>query len=318
MPAPTGTFQRPDLGSAYSQFPLWAAKGLVWQDVFPMLPVGMQSANYSVIKAEALLRLEDLRRGPNGGYRRGEYDFIQQSYATVEYGLEEAIDDRQRKLYLYSFDAERYAVEREILRLMMNLEIKVATAAQDTAVITGTAAAASAWSNVASAAPIDDVAAALVALRALNGFDPSQACMVMDWQMYLNLRRSAQILEGIKYSGLEPVAQGKIGPEVLAQVLGVSKIFVAGLMKNTAGRGATRSLTQIWDKTKCLIFHQAGGDIQMPGLGHVFTWTADGGTPDGTFEEYREEQTRSQIIRCRSEFQEKVKDANMGYIITGC
>lgn len=311
MPTPTGTFQRPDLGTAFSQFPITAAKGFVALDVLPLLPVPLQSANYSIIKVEALMRLEDLTRGPGGGYARTEYEVQQTNYSTVEYGLEEVIDDRNRKLYMYSFDAERFARDRLMLRLMTNLEIKVATAVQ---AISG-GAAAKVWSDVA-ADPIADVRAALIALRALNGLNPQDASMVIDWEVLQYLKDSPAMLDRVKFNGTEQVNRGKITAAAIAEAFGIKELIVAGGVKNTADRGQTRSLSQIWGKTKAVIFHKAGGDIQMPGLGHVVSWNADGSNPEGTFEEYREEQNRSQVLRCRAEFDPHIKYTSAAYTLT--
>lgn len=315
MATPSGTFQRPDLGTAFNQFPFYSAMGFVALDVLPILPVSFQSANYAVIKAEAMLTLQDLKRGPGGGYKRSDYTFIQDSYATVEYGLEELIDDRQRKLYINSFDAERYAVDRLMLRLMTNLEVLTAAAVQGS--LGGTAAISVPWSSASSAAPVTDVRAAKIALRALNGFNPANAVLIMDWEVLEYLKDNAQILERVKYSGRNDTDHGKITADAIAEALGVRKLIVAGMMKNTADAGQNKSLSAIWDRTKVTLAHLSpSGDIQLPGLGHTFSWSEDGASPEGTFEEYREEQNRSQVIRCRAEFQSKVKYSNAGYVLT--
>lgn len=314
MPNPTGTFNRPDLGTAFAQIDRASIlKGYIATQVLPVFNSPLQSANYSVIKAEALMRLDDLTRAAGAGYNRSEYDFQQASFSTVEYGLEEAIDDRTRKLYMYSFDCERYAAERLGVRLATNLEVLTAAACQSG--LGGTAAAAKVWSDVTSD-PIADVRTAKIAFRALNGIDPSQASMVLEWEALEYLKDNPSILDRIKYNGTEQVVKGKINAAAIADAFGIKEIIVAGGMKNTADRGQTRSLSQIWTKTIATLFHKSTGDIQAPGLGHTVVWSADGGAPEGLFEEYREEQTRSQIVRCRSEFAPHIKYTSAGYTIT--
>jgi len=312
MPNPTGTFQRPDLGTAFSQLPD-DSDGFVATECLPVYNSPLQSANYSVIKAEALMRLEDLKRGPNAGYKRSAYDFSQANFSTSEFGLEEPIDDRTRKLYSYSFDVERFAAARLRRRLRTNLEVLTATAVQGS--LGGTAAAAKKWNDPASD-PVYDVDTALVAYRALNALNPEDVSMVMDWETFLRLRSNAAILDRIKFSGLDQVVKAKITKDAIAQVFGIKEVIVARAMKNTADVGQTRSLSPIWDKTIVTLFHKATGDIQMPGLGHTIVWTADGASADGVMEEYREEQTRSQILRCRSELVSHIKYTNAGYTIT--
>jgi len=314
MPNPTGTFQRPDLGTAFSQLPD-NADGFIATDCLPIYNSPLQSANYSVIKAEALMRLEDLKRGPSAGYKRATYDFSQANFSTAEFGLEEQIDDRTRKLYSYSFDVERFAAARLRRRLRTNLE--VLTAAQVQGSLGGTAAAAKKWNDPAGD-PIADIKAAKIALRALNGLNPEDASLAMDWETFESLLDSAAMLDRIKFNGTEQVVKAKITKDAIAQAFGIKEVIVARAMKNTADVGQTRSLSAIWDKTIVTLFHKASGDIQMPGLGHTVVWTADGASADGIMEEYREEQSRSQILRCRSELASHIKYTNAGYTITTC
>lgn len=312
MPNPTGTFQRPDLGSAFSQLPD-EQDGFIATQVLPVLNSPLQAANYSVIKAEALMRLEDLSRGPGAGYKRAEYDFTQANFATKEFGLEEAIDDRVRAMYMYSFDCERFAAARLRRRLRTNLEVLTAAACQSG--LGGTAAAAKVWSDPASD-PIADVDAALIALRALNGLNPENVSMIIEWEAFTRLRSNAAMLDRIKFNGTEQVVKSKITAASIAEAFGIKEVIVAGVMKNTADMGQTRSLSAIWTKTIATLFHKATGDIQGPGLGHTVVWTADGASADGVMEEYREEQNRSQVLRVRSELASHIKYTAAGYTIT--
>ncbi len=320
MPAPTGTFQRPDLGLLFEQFDLEEDLGYIATQVFPIFDTARQTANYSVESLATLLQDADLSRAMGGGYKRTDHTFTQDSFATKEYGSEEPIDDRERQIYTYSFDIEMIAAQRLRARIERNLEIQVATAVQTAGTYgANTTTAATKWNSVSVAAPVDDVRAALIALRASSGLNPRMAIGVCDWELAEYLKDSEQILQRIKYSGRDEVKRGDITYDMLAKALGLRALIVGGAVKNTADKGQTASLSSVWDRSKFAILHVAtSNDLRKPCFGRTFAWAGDGANATGVMEEYREEQSRSQIIRCRSEFQAKVMYASAGYLLTSC
>jgi hypothetical protein len=57
-------------------------------------------------------------------------------------------------------------------------------------------------------------------------------------------------------------------------------------------------------------------DIREPCLGRTFHWGEDGSQIGGLMESYREEQKRSDIIRCRHDVDEKVLYTQMGHLLS--
>jgi hypothetical protein len=103
---------------------------------------------------------------------------------------------------------------------------------------------------------------------------------------------------------------------MLAQVFDLPYILVAGGSKNGAKEGATVDPEQIWSGEYAMVCKIAtGADFREPCIGRTFHWSADGSAVGGTVESYREEQTRSDIIRVRHDVDELVLYKDAGFLL---
>jgi hypothetical protein len=57
------------------------------------------------------------------------------------------------------------------------------------------------------------------------------------------------------------------------------------------------------------------GDIREPCIGRTFHWAQDGSSIGGTVEQYREEQTRSNVIRVRHDVDELIILPAAGHLL---
>ena len=313
MPGPSSTsFQRPDLGILFEQFEAVAQReGYIAQRVLPFFPVALQSAPFPKLKVESVLRDTKTRRAPGAAYERTGGEFDQDSYATEEHGLEDVVDDRERRMYAQSLDLGMVASQRIANILAAEAEKRAAALLFNSSTWTGSALTTSVlteWSTVASATPTADVAAAMEKVRTGSGVNPMRLVGICDWTVFKNLRRCADIKNDIKYAGIDdPTMPWEDAARVIAKALGLRELIVAGGIKNTAHRGLSRSLSSIWDDEYFMIAKIAEtADLREPCVGRTFAWEGDGAVAAGTFEEYREEQTRSQVFRARHDVLEKV------------
>src|SRR4051812_28849954 len=99
---PSTAIQRPDLGLALEEFDLEMSRaGFIGPKVFPVIDVALATANFSRVKINNLLINATTGRAPGAKYARGQGQFEQDNYATVEHGYEEPVDDAERKIYAY-------------------------------------------------------------------------------------------------------------------------------------------------------------------------------------------------------------------------
>lgn len=315
---PSTAIQRPDLGLALLEFNLAASqKGMIAQRVFPVLDVGLAAANFERVTLKELLQSPNLNRAAGARYEEIQTQFTQDNYTTQEYGIEAPVDDNEMNIYAYTgVDAELVAAMRARDAILRALEVRVAAKLFDTTRWTGgtfTSAVSTQWSNRASCTPIDDVDAGVK--QVYNNFGIRPNALVISWPDYKNLRQSQQIIDRIKYTDRDD-ATG-IGPNLLAQAFDIEEVIVGDAVKNTANSGQNASISPVWGNGKAsLVVKATSSDLREPCVGRIFNYVGDGGSINGTFEEYRDERRRGTVIRCRQQTGERILNTECGFLLT--
>ena len=319
MPSPSSSLAtlRPDLAQSFTAFDLEQnIGGFVWDKIMPPFDVSRASGNFGKIPLEQLLQSRDTKRSPGSGYARGNWTFTPDTYATVEYGAEEPIDDNESKMYADYFDAEQVCALRARHAVLQNAETRVVTKLLNTSNF-GNAAAATAWSTWATATPLLDVETAIQAMYDACGLWPNT--MAMSYKTFRNLRNCQQILDRIAAQGSgDKIRARDVTTAQIAAVFDLDNIVIAGSSRNSAAEGQTATPVQLWDKTKVWIGKVAQtNDVREPCVGRVFHWGEDGSSIAGTVETYRDEPKRCDVVRVRHQVDEKLLYTAAGRIITG-
>jgi hypothetical protein len=314
MPAPSTptTFQRPDLGMAFEEFDLLASqKGFIGQQVLPIMSVALQTANFSKIKVKSLLTERNTLRAPGGGYSRQDWEFEQDSYATKEYGAEEVLDDRERAIYRYTIDFERIASMRAMDAILRDYEKRVAAAVFNAVTFTPVPVTTE-WSKTNST-PVADVLANTTTFKGQMGRLPN--ALIISDKVLRNLQLNEEIIDRLKYSGVDDPK--KVTLQMLAALFNLDKIIVPNAMRNSANPGQAAAFADIWDDEYAMLCVIATSqDLKEPCLGRTFHFTGDGSSESGTFETYRYEPNRSDIMRCRHDVQEKILYTAAGLLMS--
>lgn len=309
---------RPDIAQSMEEFDVEANNNaMIATQVLPVFEANEQAGNFGRIPVEQLLETADVERSSQGGYSRGHMEFEEVYYATKDYGREEPVDDRDKRIYKDYFDAELMAAKRARSTVLVEAEKRCAANTIDNASI-NTTAAGTVWSTAASATPIDNVNTAVLAVWARTGVWPN--AMVLSYELFRYLRRADQVLDRIESSGAGDQTRARdVTVAQIAQVMDLDFVLVAGASENTAQKGQSASIAQIWNRTRCLITKiPTSQDLREPCLGRTFHWSDDGSTIGSTIESYRDEVVRADIIRARHEVQEKVIYSEIAQNITGC
>ena len=321
MPSPSTSLstQRPDL-STFLEYDLESEKnGYVATKVFPVIDVASQAGVFGKIPLEQLLQSRDTKRSPGSGYARGSWTFTSSTYATEEHGAEEPVDDREAKMYKEYFQAEQISTMRAFSAVLRNAEERVADAVFNATTWAGaslTTAVGTEWSTVATAVPLTNVEAAVIKVYDGSGLWPN--ALIINRKVFRNLRRCAQIIDAIEATGAgKPAKASDVTVEMLAAAFDLDYVIVAGNSKNTATEGQTPTPGQIWSSEYAMVCRIAtGADMREPCIGRTFHWSDDGSAIGGTVETYREEQTRSDIIRVRHDVDEIVLYAEAGHLLS--
>lgn len=317
---------RPDIAETFLEMDLeMNMRALVATQVLPVREVQYAHGNYPAVTLKQLMSRppsasvtgvgQDLTRGPKGAYFRDELEFEQRNYATVEYGIEGGLDDNEVAHYASNLDHEATTAMWLRHRMLVQQERRVATEAFSTSRFSGqTGAASVVWSTPATAVPTDDVLTAKLDVVATYGMWPDT--MIINRIAWNHLRETDQIRSRVHGQGAgEPDRARNISQAVVADILDLDEVIVAGGVEDSANANAAFSGAHIWGDSALVFKKIRGQSIREIGLGHTLHWSADGSQPRGMVEEYREPRNRSNILRVRHQTQELFK-YNIGFLIT--
>lgn len=285
----------------------------------PPLPVLARAGQYPRIQidAGALLRDEAKGRGPGATYPRIQRAVTTDTYTCQEYGLEELVDDSERNDYSRFFDMEAAAVKNITRQVQIAHERRVATLLTNRATWTATTAA-TAYS-VANLATFDiglDVDICKQAL-ASRGEATDNLSIVMSLTVFNNARASTRLQNRIRGT-VSTDSYLTLSKQAVADALGVKQVLVGNNYYDTTAQGVTSSLSAIWGDTNIWIGNVApfsGAEAYFSGgAAASLFWQQDGEIFQT--ETYREENRRSEVVRCRQYIAEKVINANAGQILT--
>ncbi len=330
MGSPSTVINRFDLSMSFSEFSLLAnRKNFVGPRVLPAVGVAEQSSSFAKITVESVLGpIETTLRAPKGTYKRDDFEWTTDSYATEDHGVEEVIDDRTQRMYGSEIRAEQIHVQRAINRVLMSYEDAVATAVFNTTTWTGSALTTTIgtkWDVKASADPIADIDAAIGKVETSSGQKPNT--LIVTSLAMRSLKRADRIEDLLKYSGRDdPKNVGIISG--LKELFDLENIIVANGYKNTADKGQSASFSRLWDTTMAMVCHiNPDNDLESasPTIGRTVMWTEENGPIPGAsdpepgviIEEYREERRRGGVIRARHDRQIKILHAESGHLLTG-
>ena len=318
MPEPTSStaIQRPDLGLLAYEYNMTASqRGFIAREIFPVFVTPEKTADYPIIPIEALLKKPaDTKRAPRSGYPRNDYQFEDGTYNTHDRGLEEPLDDVERKLYRRFFDAEEVATNRCVDGMLREEEARVAGMVFNATNIPNNGDVSIEWSKLATCTMKADVKDARSTLRLATGVDPD--ALAVSKTVFDNMLLAKEFKDYLQYTNphlMETLEMQKI---MLARFLGLEKLVVGNALYDSAKKGKPFSLADIWDDEYALLFKlpMNGKDLKEPVLGRTFIWDKDG-AEEMIVEVYREEKIRSDIYRCRNYLDQNFMFKGAAYLL---
>ena len=325
-PDTTLAVRRNDLAASMEEFDLeMDRRGFIAHRVCPTLQVAVQAGRFGKIPIEQLLQNRDTERAPGSGYARGSFTFTHTTFATVEHGAEEPVDDREAEMYADYLDAELLATQRAIDVVLRNAEKRVEAMIYNATTWTGaslTTAITHEWDDATNAVPITDVEAAARKVWGNSGLWPN--ALIINRKVFRNLRLSDQIRDRITSDGAgSSELAGDITVAQIARAFDLDYILVGGSPENTAKEGQSVSISPIWSDEYAMVCKIATtNDVREPCIGRAFHWGVDGSmSPDGNpydaiIESYRDEGVRSDIIRARRDSTEIVMYTEAGHMLS--
>ncbi len=302
FPTTDTAVQRPDLGVLVEEYMETenALMGFIGTQVMPLLPVPESTSNYPVMPKEVMLKMQDTRRAMRGKYPRSDFEWEEGFYSTAENGWEEAVDDRERKLYASTFDAEAMASKRATSIILRSQEKRIADI-----VFNGTNFTANSitheWDDPTNAVPLTDVATGKLSIRSASGMLPN--VLIIAYSTFLNLKACDQIIDLLKYT-FPGIDINQMSLQQLAQVLDVPRVMVGGAVYDSAKKGQTTVVADLWDKEYAMLTRISNtSQLTEPCIGRTFLWTEESGGGH-IVESYRDETVRGDVVRVRHDTSE--------------
>lgn len=312
----SGTTIRADINAVVEECAS-ADKFFIGQRAMPFFGVDAKSGTYPKLQAAAaeLMSIGSTVRQRSGSYGEASRAWTTDTYDCIDRGLEEPIDDTDTKDLSRFFNLETSTAKWVLRNMMLDYESRVATA-----LVNATTFGAGTNSGVAyteaNIATISFVADVLAAIERVADNGAVANTIVMSSTVYNRIRRGTLVVNWVQGS------TGKVSTvtaDTLSQSfadVGITQVLVGRARYNSAKKGQTKSMANIWGNTYVWVgvCNPGAGSLQDGGAGFTLGWNAEGGI--FVTETYRDEKRRSNMLRVRQNTAEKVVDATAGTLIT--
>jgi hypothetical protein len=287
---------------------------LIGLDILPVFQVERKSGEWRKLTLDtaALAKAGDAVRAPKTAYKEVDFTWTKDSYAVTDRGLKQTIDDSVGNDVAHVFDLESQAAKNLLRRVRLSLEQRIKAAIFNTSNFdSANALVAYTAANIATIDFVEDVKARLNALR-MRGEYPNT--MVISRKVYDRVRK-ADLTAKFFFGAL---GGGKnVTIALLEEEFGL-KIKIADAVVDTAGEGLPAVMSYIWTTDYIWIGDVQGGDITngaSGGAGRMVVWAGDTGGSTFVTETYRDEDKRSDVVRVRSNMDEKIVSSKAGTLI---
>lgn len=292
-------------------------RGMIADQIFPVITVQRQSNVFARIDRGSWFRLPDTNRAPGTAFREVNYTVSSDTYFAKNYGLASAIPFEVLDNADPPWDPAQRQTEFLYDQLMLDFEVRVASTTFGGVGSSSTLTGAAAWSDFANSDPLTNIETGIEAIRQTTGYTPNLA--IIGQRAWLKMRRHPDIVRAI-YAGAG--VGGTATPQQFGELIGVDRVLVPGVIKNTAGEFANtdaQSFTDVWSTHMVLAYATGNPGIMTPTFGLAFRWTGPniGANGPGNFaiERKRDTDTLREIIRTGYYQDEHIVAPELGFLI---
>lgn len=283
-------------------------ENFLWERIAPVYEVNEKSATFFLDRpADFFTRQEGAERAPGAQYRRVGYTQTSDTYNTLEIGFEAQLEDVVAAASQHPENLNTKNIQFLTNLIQLELEKRAAakffvTGVWDTSTtLTGS----DQWSDFANSDPIANADNAINTIRQATG--ASMVDLFIGKSAWDKLKEHPLVLDKYKHT-----QTGIMTPELVAPVLGVGELIVGDSVENTANVAQTFSGADIWtDSALFLVKNPAAIGVQNGA--YTIVWNERGNVP-WAVEDYREEQTRSDVQRVFTHVDHKVVASAYGFI----
>lgn len=302
----------------------YSPDGFVYDQVAPGIPVQARSGQYPTFSgffgddsdADSLQPVDDRAPTPEISF-----DWSTDQYLVQDFRLKESITNTERSQAGAIGDPlhlEASKIKHLKDRMALRREVRIATALRATAnggqLTGGTASPSNKW-GVDAATIESDVTTGALAVRGKIGFPTNT--MVLDYKVAVAVAQQQDIRELVKYT--VPGERILAGGYELPPILFAHSPLVSNAIRNTAKKGASESLTPIWDDHVRLLYIARTAGWGIPSVAYSFNAPIDGAQGQNeVVDRWMEKDPPVEFIRAWEAKDEKVCAPDAGYELSDC
>lgn len=283
--------------------------------VFPTVPVQKQGGLYFVYPKDQWFRSDAQPRGVSQESAGSGYTLDTDDYNCRVYALHKDIDDQVRAnagppINLDS-DATEFTMRGLLLKKEADWAAKYFQAATWTGSSTGNDIIPAVKWDQPNSFPIKDIRAQITASKLKTGIKPNK--LVLGDDVWDAIADNSDLLDRIKVTDTRMVTT-----QLLATILGLQEVLVAGGIQNTAPEGAVPIMSGIFAGAALLCYAAPAPSLMAPSAGYTFAWTGYlGASADGTrIKRMRMEPIASDRIEGEMAYDQKLVAADLGVFFT--
>lgn len=317
--ATPGTVLRNDLMEAHEELK-FEDLNLQADKILPPMSVSLKTDVYPVIPREAVAKVPDTKRAPDGSFSRGQWNWGTATYDCEMFGHEEEFD------IVHGKENQRWVAEEEVTSalsihgLLLGREARVASAVLNTNTWTGTNnlhTITNEWDDATTCTPAEDIAAAFLKLRKKNALSKKLYSLIMTDDMLDFCCNSAAVRAAVVYTTPVQIMAPEAKKALATSYLGVKEIILTSALFDTAGLNKDADFAKFWSNEYMLLakLSSGGASFKEGCLGrqpvfNVFPTTYG-------IDQYEEPKTMKRIFRA-FEYRGIILNTDYGILIDNC
>lgn len=284
--------------------------------VFPTVPVKKQADAFYTFPKDAWTRSDAQKRAPATESVGTGYAISKDTYFAETWALHQDVPDEVRANADDQIDPDRSATVLVTRQLAIRRELVWAAKYFTTGVWTGSTTGSDVtpgtlWDATGST-PIENMRAQITAVKLKTGIRPNKVIMSeLVWNVLVD---HPEFIDRIKYT-----QKAIVTTDLLAAVLGVDEVLVAGAVYNNAIEGATANMAYMYGKGVLIVYAAPRPALMAPSGGYTFVWTglygAEGGF--GRITRIRIAERKCDRIESEMNFDMKLVGSDFGAYLAG-
>ena len=283
--------------------------GFIADQVMPIVPVKKESDKYFKFSKEELRNIESLR-AIGAKSHEVNWDVTSETYSAEEYALSMLVADRIVNNSDMPVRPRITTTKKLVDWLRLGYEKRVQKIAQDTANVTGSAAASPKWDGTSPTIETD-VDTAKKSVRQNAGVMANRILLSADVKDVV--KKDSTVRNLIRYT--MPAAAGLLTSGELPPVLWNLKTVIGNSIENTATEGQTNVIADVWNDNVLVYYVEANLAIDVLTYGYTLR-VKQKGKLDILVVTWREDARKGDMLEASMIQDEKVVAEECAYLIT--